>query len=68
MQSRINPNLVIEDTQPSLVRNWADLLYALSAIAVAVLTVLSAMWLSATTVGVEIDARSASKILSLIHI
>lgn len=65
MQSRINPNLVIEDTQPSLVRNWADLLYALSAIAVAVLTVLSAMWLSATTVGVEIDARSASKIIGL---
>ncbi|EIK83028.1 flippase-like domain-containing protein [Gardnerella sp. KA00603] len=65
MQSRINPNLVIEDTQPSLVRNWADLLYALSAIAVAVLTVLSTMWLSATTVGVEIDARSASKIIGL---
>ena len=65
MQSRINPNLVIEDTQPSLVRNWADLLYALSAIAVAILTVLSTMWLSATTVGVEIDARSASKIIGL---
>lgn len=65
MQSRINPNLVIEDTQPSLVRNWADLLYALSAIAVAMLTVLSTMWLSATTVGVEIDARSASKIIGL---
>lgn len=65
MQSRINPNLVIEDTQPSLVRNWADLLYALSAIAIAVLTVLSTMWLSATTVGVEIDARSASKIIGL---
>ncbi len=65
MQSRINPNLVIEDTQPSLVRNWADLLYALSAIAVAVLTVLSTMWLSATTVGVEIDAHSASKIIGL---
>ena len=65
MQSSINPNLVIEDTQPSLVRNWADLLYALSAIAVAILTVLSTMWLSATTVGVEIDARSASKIIGL---
>ena len=65
MQSHINPNLIIEDTQPSLVRNWADLLYALSAIIVGVLTVLSTMWLSATTAGVEIDARSASKIIGL---
>ena len=65
MQSSINPNLVIEDTQPSLVRNWADLLYALSAVAIGVLTVLSTMWLSATTAGVQIDARSASKIIGL---
>lgn len=65
MQSSINPNLVIEDTQPSLVRSWADLLYAISAVLIGTFTALSTMWLSATTAGVEIDARSASKIIGL---
>lgn len=63
MQSQVNPNLIIEDTQPSLVRNWADLLYALSSVVIGVLTILTSMWFSATTAGVEIDARSAGKII-----
>lgn len=63
MQSHINPNLIIEDTKPSLVRSWADLLYALSAAVVGLITVLFTMWISSTTVDIKIDANVASKMI-----
>lgn len=63
MQSSINPNLVIEDSQPSLVRSWADLLYALCAIFVGTLTVLSTIWFPSTANVVEINASNASRII-----
>ncbi|RIY28178.1 TIGR00374 family protein, partial [Bifidobacteriaceae bacterium WP022] len=65
MQSSINPNLVIEDTQPSLVRSWADLLYAISSVVIGVFTLLSSMCLSATADAMKIDARSATQIIGL---
>lgn len=65
MKSAINPNLTIEDSQPSLVRSWADLLYAITSIAIAAAMIMSTLWLSATTAGVERDAKSAGKLLSL---
>ena len=65
MQSSINPNLVIEDTQPSLVRSWADLLYAISSVVIGVFTLVSSMCLSATADAMKIDARNATQIIGL---
>lgn len=64
MTSEPTPHVIIDDTQPNLVRNWADLLYALSSLILGLLVIASAMLLSGTTNGVESDARSAGKIIS----
>lgn len=65
MQTQVvsHTDVVINDTQPSRVRNLADLLYAILSLVLSFVVILSAMYLSGTTAGVEHDARNAGKII-----
>ena len=63
MQSQVEENLVINDTKPKLVRNWADLIYAIISIALGTAVVLFTLCFSGTTAGVEHDAKNAGKII-----
>lgn len=63
MQSQVEENLVINDTRPKLVRNWADLIYAIISLALGTAVVLFTMCFSGTTAGVEHDAKNAGKII-----
>lgn len=59
-------DVLIEDTQPSSIRNWADLLYAIAALLFAMLLIATSSLFSGLVNGAESDARSAGKVLSWI--
>ena len=66
MQSQVKDDLVINDVEPKLVRNWADLIYSIASAGVATAVVLFATCFSGTTAGVEHDAKNAGKIIEWI--